>query len=556
MPRLIAIDLGSHRVKLAVYEGGFGRYQLDRLLAARVEADDEPPGAIGPRLAALQTLRAELDDKQRPDWVAAWPGQHTSLRSVRLPFADKAQIQRVLPFEVEGMVPFDLETVELRHRVVSASANESRVLAAMAEREPLREWLQALAGAGADPRSVDFDLDLLGELAGEGTRAVVDLGHRRTLVALCVDGQVQAARALDHGGLDLTRAIARATGLDLASAEALKHRSRLPAETAVQVEWEGEETTSPGREGGPPTPNLAEAPPAVDVGALLLAGVEPLLAELRSTLIGFEDQLGVGVDELLLVGGGAHLGGLRERIQLSFGVPTRLLAPPAPSIEATDAGSWGLVVALGQRAQGGKEPALELRRGPLAFKGDMYLARQVGLYGGVFAACALLAGGVVFGVRAVQLDRAIAELDRQILAEVKEAAPQAVSGDQPLSPTRALAILAEQQAAVQGQVDSLGNLLAKEPPTVALLRDLSRALPPHKDARIDVEELTITTSNISMKAETDGYEAATKIESRLQASEAFKGAKKGEEKKTRDGAISFTLNIPRGASSPDAGEEG
>ncbi|NOY25918.1 MAG: hypothetical protein GXP62_08615, partial [Oligoflexia bacterium] len=59
MAKLIAIDLGNHRVKLAVYEGGFGRYQLEQLSSARVDQDqDQGPDREG-RLRALTTL---LDD--------------------------------------------------------------------------------------------------------------------------------------------------------------------------------------------------------------------------------------------------------------------------------------------------------------------------------------------------------------------------------------------------------------------------------------------------------------------------------------------------------------
>ncbi len=558
MARLIALDLGSHRVKLAVYEGGFGRYQLEQLLAAPVEAENGEHASYEARLAGVEALRAQLSDSKRPEWVVAWPAERTSLRQVRLPFSEKAQIERVLPFEVEGMVPFDLETVELRHRLLRSAPGEGRVLAAMVERDGLQDWLRMLSEAHVDPRSVDIDVDLSSELAGAGVQAVIDLGHSRTLLSICQDGQVVAARALDQGARDLTAALMKAHGLSWAEAEARKHAAQLAGEApaaAVQVEWEGEETTAPGVRAAKVTTNLAAGSEALDDGRVLTEALQPLLAELRSSLIGFEDSLALGIDEVLLVGGGAHLGGLRKLLQQLLGVPVRLLQSPSPTIPETEAGSWALVQALGTRATRGKDPAMELRRGELAYKGDLYLIRQVGLYGGVFAACALLAGTVMFGVRAVQLDNRIAELDTQIADALVEVLPGEITAAQVDSPQKALAIMAEKSAEAQAQVEELGGIIADEPPTVGLLRDLGKALPPHSEARIDVEELTVTTTTITVKAETDGYETATRIESSLQAAERFKGAKKGDEKKTRGGAISFTVTIPR-ESSVATSEEG
>ena len=88
---------------------------------------------------------------------------------------------------------------------------------------------------------------------------------------------------------------------------------------------------------------------------------------------------------------------------------------------------------------------------------------------------------------------------------------------------------------------------------MATLSQLSTALPDHKTARIDVRELVVSDKSISLKAETDGYDAAANIEQSLAANERFKRAKKGDEKKTRNG-IQFTVSIPLG--DDDAGEEG
>ena len=63
----------------------------------------------------------------------------------------------------------------------------------------------------------------------------------------------------------------------------------------------------------------------------------------------------------------------------------------------------------------------------------------------------------------------------------------------------------------------------------------------------------MSDKSISLKAETDGYDAAANIEQSLSANQRFRRAKKGDEKKTRNG-VQFTVSIPLG--DEDAGEEG
>jgi hypothetical protein len=89
-----------------------------------------------------------------------------------------------------------------------------------------------------------------------------------------------------------------------------------------------------------------------------------------------------------------------------------------------------------------------------------------------------------------------------------------------------------------------------------MLKTISERVPPHPTARIDVRELTIGENAVSLRAETDSYESAAKIEEALRREKRFEGARKGEEKKVGD-ALTFTLTIPLGETEAEpVGEEG
>ena len=118
----------------------------------------------------------------------------------------------------------------------------------------------------------------------------------------------------------------------------------------------------------------------------------------------------------------------------------------------------------------------------------------------------------------------------------------------------ALAIMQEKTTATANRVEAMGSILSDEPPTTTILTDLTENVPPPEQARIAVSELSISETTITMKAETDGFETATRIETALQKNERFKAAQKGDEKKSRDG-VRFTITIPLGVEG-DAGSEG
>ncbi len=110
----------------------------------------------------------------------------------------------------------------------------------------------------------------------------------------------------------------------------------------------------------------------------------------------------------------------------------------------------------------------------------------------------------------------------------------------------AKAIAQELTISAVSKVDALKALHTDEPPTLALLREVSEAVPPGDEARIDVTEMTIAEGTLSFDAETDSFNTATKIENTLREHPRFKDARKGEERKCKDD-ICFKMTIPLGA---------
>lgn len=526
MSKMLGIDLGSSAVKLTLYEGSMRRRTTYKGGWTRpVPQDAQTPPTLEVRLETLRALLGDLfPDEVPPVLVMAFPAEDTSVRLIKLPFGDRSQVERALPFEVEGQVPFDLEDVVLAHRVLNLSAGESRVLAVLADKLKVGEWLKGLEGLALNPKHLVVDADLLGTFARSGVQAVVDIGHTRTLVTVCQDGAVVGARALSGGGRDLTLALCQHLNLEWDAAVDLKHRSALGDDTA----------------------------PDARAGRVLRDALEPLLSDLRATLIGIEDSYEVGVDEVLVCGGTAELSGLVELLREDLGVIVRRVPLPEEGAELGLAA--GLALALGHRAAGGAHsPDLDLRLGEFAFKGDITAYSSLVLYGAAGVLAFLVAGVGLYGYQSYKTTQAREAVEANISQLVMEGWPEVADPARVQDTTVALAIASEQVTAEREEVAALAGVLTDVPPTLNVLREISEGVPPPADAKVDVTELSIMEESIQLKIDTDGFESATKIENGLKTRPLFTNASGGDSKKVGD-IVRFTVTIPLEATAE--GEDG
>lgn len=548
MASVISIDLGSSSVKLVLSGVRSGRGESLEQRSRPVAVSGATPSPLGARLAALDALLQELGPQEGAVWATSLGAESASVRLVDMPFADREQIGRALPFELEGLVPFDLADFLLDWRISELRGGGARVFAALAPKAEVGALLGGLDAIDVDPRLVMLDSDALGALArGPGVTAVVDIGHSRTLLTVARDGQTLGARALSFGGGSLTVALSQALTLPEEEAEALKlglHLGGASRPGAISITAPEEQVT----------PSGLTAPPDLEKAlAALREGLTPWLAELRGSLISLEDELGVGIDELVLCGGGALLGGLPELLTADLGVPVRLVE--LSGTLAGDAPRLALAQAVAQRAALGTA-ILSFRQGEFAFRGDVAILRSAMGYAlvavGFFAAAAL----VMFAIRAVGLAQETASVQGEVAGLITGAFPE-VSEERAKQPGMARTILVEKNDALRARVEALSAVVGQDPPVLTLLKDISEQLPAHPEVVIDVKEMSLSAKVVSFKAETNGFESAAKIEEALQRFERFKQARKGDEKKAGDN-VSFSMTIPLGEAAGEGaeGEEG
>ena len=572
MPRLIAIDLGAHHVKVCTYRQTGRQYVFEERHAQRVPQDGTPP-TLEQRMVALDallddvpTLRASGSDVV----VSALPAHVAAFHRVKMPFTDPAQIEKTLPFAVESEVPFDLEDMVMGWRIAAVDG-QTQVLTALAKHDTISDWLDGLAERDLDPAALHVDGDVYGawgivslELAAAAADAaaladptaptdpddedtgghaadllrgpkpqmvaVVDIGHADTVVSVVMDGVVQYSRSINVAGWNFTHAIADSLGCSWEEAESYKHGD-------VMADAEMTDPGTPRHSGYLKLPPQARQ--AMD------AAIGLLLAELRSTLIKAEDTLGGEVVELRVCGGSARIDELREYLAQDLGVPVR---PARDPLGDSSPPPFALAQAMAGVTMAAGSPAIDLRVGKLAYRGGTNWLRQglgLGLIGvASFVLVAIPLTAWRWGSMHLEQQKAetiIQEMMTETLPEVR------------FDPSNMRKNAALMQAGAEDMVSratALGDA-GGIPPTTELVYELTAAFPDPAEVEVTVKDLTVTPQTITFNAETKGYAGSAAVEEKLKATPTFANAVKGTETKQSNGTVRFPITIELG----DAVEE-
>ena len=237
---------------------------------------------------------------------------------------DEKQLANAIKFRAQETLPIPLEEAVLDWQLLSEWTDEEtgqtvrRVLLVVAYRELVERYVLACKKAGITVAGIDLEafamLRALAEppapdrRAATGAQVVVNVGHDRSTFAVS-DGRVcEFTRVLGWGGQNLSVAIARALDITPSEATPIKHVLSLVAQ--------------------------AEPPEGISPEALGAAReavtreLQSFARELVSSLRFYQNQPGsLGIGQLVLTGGSAHLPGFADELHRLIGVPVAVGDP-------------------------------------------------------------------------------------------------------------------------------------------------------------------------------------------------------------------------------------
>jgi general secretion pathway protein L len=548
---VIGLDVGASSIKVVGLERAMRGFLPVFYAEEPVGLDVDAEGKLLPyperARPVLASLRAQ--GKLKGDIVVTGlPGDMATSRLVALPFTDAKRIAATLPFELEAAVPFDLGEVVWDWAALKRLPAEETtdVIVGMARRQSVKDLLDLLKEAGAEPRYVELEVlsleNLRQQLEPEAEReepavtpggtaiqqgpsalppavAVVDMGASRTTVGVSAEDEVVAARSILRGGNDLTRALAKEFGLGLAEAEKGKIREsyiETPEAPAVYTEQKR-------------------------ISACLKGALAPLVRELRQTFQGVTARRRVRITKLYLCGGGSRVPNLIPHLARELNIHVfplagvdRLLGPVLPPGEAGSGqprvpqAAVALSFALSGWS-GARVRRIDFRQGDLAYRGDFeFVAARAPQLAAGFLALALLGGFNAYARHFV-----ISRHEAVVTARQRDLC-KAILGQSVDSAERCLAIMREK---IGGGV---GTSVVPQRSAVDAYIQLALHMP--KGVTVKVEQLDITAEKIRVKGKTDSFENVDKIVKAMESGECFKKVEKGPARQEGD-KISWSATV-------------
>ena len=229
--------------------------------------------------------------------------QQVVVREIDLPVLPPRELRRALPFLVRDVLPLPPDQALLDFYPLESPGKGETVhgLLIAAPKEAVIDTVRAVENAGLHVAQVDLAcfaaLRASAHLA-EDTEALIDIGANGTNIIVHTDGTPKIVRSVPRGGAEVTKMLASRLELTPADAEMVKCRVGLRTSDSAE---------------------------SADVVA---EAIRPLVTEIRSSFNYYiQSNPGGRVKRLALVGGGALLPGLPERLTEELGVPTFLSDP-------------------------------------------------------------------------------------------------------------------------------------------------------------------------------------------------------------------------------------
>jgi general secretion pathway protein L len=476
--RILGLDVGSHAAKAVELRQTLRGLEVVQL--RHLPFDDPTPG-VGSELREL----VQLHDLPGDYVVVSLAGDRISTRRLEFPFRDRRKIAPAVPFEVEGQVPFSLDDYIVDWEIVGEQKSQTQVIATLAPQNEVALLLETLGEAGLSPRIVEAEGLVLSNLASvfelPGTRLLVDIGHRKTTLCLCVDGRVVATRTVPVAGHALTRAVARDRDLGELEAERVK---------------------------------MEEGVIGVPKNAASIEVLDRLAREILRTVGSLESLLPrglAGLQAVHLLGGSGRLHRLEEFLRERTGLPAQRLPLPSGELGAAllaggDPLLFGPAVALALRGSSRAATRMNLRQGELGPRIDY---RQVGRevrFTLALAGAALVLAAASVGTRMTLDARRAAAAEREARALVAEALPGGARSGDPLAAMQEALRTAERRADTLGVYR--GNLSALD-----ILTEISRRVPSNLD--VVFEELSIERQVIQIKGHSPSFGSVDQLRTQL-----------------------------------------
>ncbi len=532
--KILGLDIGSYSIKMALFEATFRSCELIDLYESKPfnSKENDPQLLREAKIKAIQDLFL-AHPLMFNTVVSALNAQNISVKALSLPLAHH-QIDKVLPFELEGSVPFEIQDVIVDHYAFETSKNKTRLLAVCAPKKVLAEHLDLLKSCQLEAAFVGMDSACLVHfteghaLNPQSNYILVDIGHQKTNIAIVIGHKLRFVRTLFLGGLHITNVIRKDLDLTYDQAQEVKHQHGI-------VQWSGHQLK---------TQELQKL--SLSIQKVLSV----LCADLRQTMGGFftlerneNSSEETSIEHVYLCGGSSQIKNIEHFVQEEVQIPCSRLSLPQDKSQGMKDVQFVQAISLGLRAavRGSKAKSIvgiNFRKNEFAFAKDLSDIKEKAFFFGRWVIAVFVLSYIYQFISMVQLKSQKSRFDKMVVNQFLNIVP-----DTTKKPKNANEALRELNAKISQYTQKEQILTSGLADLTALdvLKEVSALIP--NEIALDTQELSIDKNKITVRGMASTFEDIDQIISSLKAKPEFSTIDIGDRRESADQRKTFALTI-------------
>jgi type IV pilus assembly protein PilM len=219
--RIIGLDIGNYRLKVATGEGSGAR-----VVAARLPDNLVKGNEIVAFEAMAQFIKESLKKARISPGKCAivLPNGLYHLRRTKVAVMTTGQLKVNLPYEFHDYIAQDTDSYVYDYLVLGNDGNELDIMAAALQKDRMYRFERMCRDAGLKLTGIVPDVLCLQnvverymEISGQqnGDYVILDIGHLSTTLTFFRDGVYEISRDMSFGGESISRKVADDSGIDI-----------------------------------------------------------------------------------------------------------------------------------------------------------------------------------------------------------------------------------------------------------------------------------------------------------------------------------------------------
>lgn len=537
--RTVGIDIGSYSVKVCIIntskKGMFLSQYFEHVLLSANPFDRN--------IEVIEFLRSTLatEDPLQTRFICSVPQDLVSVHTKIFPFKDRIKIFRSLPYELEEDTPFNPEDTIFDGRIVRVEGAQSEVLACACPKEVIKAQLQLMSESGIAPHlltpdgigfanhfenwiepipttSAIYDPTIPSELPvpPRNCEAVLNIGHRKTILLILESGKLVDMRSISWGGENIAKAIQEK--YNISYGEALK---QLQENSFILTNHDGATNDQ------------------IFFSNVISDVATELIRELRLVLMEVQATANVSISSMKMTGGVSRLQNLSAFLTQGLEVPvnkfyvlnnySNVQFDKNPWIEAGAATAVGLAI---EGLRKPRNPAVSFMRGEFAQQSHA-IKNFVETWGTTlkYAALSVL---ILYVYASFRDSMALTMLDEADLVMKNQAASIAKLKGSKASEAGIEKYIAEKRKTIK-ELKEIESFLGMNS-ALEILKRINDSAPGRSTLRMEVRKMSIKDSTVRM----EGYVSSAKETTMLQ--ESLKSLSKELKIKT----VPVQISLPAG----------